>query len=55
MFDFAAQLSVDVRRIRELLTLSFIERKKYPFSGSTGVRKTPLAILLVIDFFNLIN
>ncbi|MFV9510099.1 IS21-like element helper ATPase IstB [Tepidibacillus sp. LV47] len=43
--DFTAQPSVDERRIRELLTLSFIDRKENIFFlGPPGIGKTHLAI-----------
>jgi DNA replication protein DnaC len=47
---FAAQPSVDERRIRELLTLSFIDRKEnILFLGPPGIGKTHLAISIGME------
>ncbi|MBE2911812.1 ATP-binding protein, partial [Anoxybacillus flavithermus] len=49
-FDFTAQPSVDERRIRELLTLSFIDRKEnILFLGPPGIGKTHLAISIGME------
>jgi len=49
-FDFAAQPSVDERRIRELLILSFIDRKENVlFLGPPGIGKTHLAISIGME------
>jgi len=47
---FAAQPSVDERRNRELLTLSFIDRKEnILFLGPPGIGKTHLAISIGME------
>jgi DNA replication protein DnaC len=49
-FDFTAQPSVDERRIRELLTMSFIDRKEnILFLGPPGIGKTHLAISIGME------
>lgn len=49
-FDFNALPSVDERRIRELLTLSFIDRKEnILFLGPPGIGKTHLAISIGME------
>lgn len=49
-FDFTTQPSVDERRIRELLTLSFIDRKEnILFLGPPGIGKTHLAISIGME------
>jgi len=53
-FDFTAPLSMDERRIRELLTLSFIDRKEniisnIRFLGPPGIGKTHPAISIGME------
>ncbi|MED3724535.1 ATP-binding protein [Geobacillus stearothermophilus] len=49
-YVFTAQPSVDERRIRELLTLSFIDRKEnILFLGPPGIGKTHLAISIGME------
>jgi DNA replication protein DnaC len=44
-FDFSVQPSVDERRIRELMTLSFLRNHENPiFLGPPGIGKTHLAV-----------
>ncbi|MEJ9216224.1 IS21-like element helper ATPase IstB [Aneurinibacillus thermoaerophilus] len=49
-FDFSVQTSVDERRIRELMTLSFLKHKEnLIFLGPPGIGKTHLAVSIALE------